>query len=158
MWQQLDPDDLLNQLTQPERDLFGTGSAAAGIPDRLPRILEWVVAQVRGRVAAFPENRKNMGADDTVPEELYGAAIEIARYQFLTSYPGGTLFIDAARMRCYTDALKQLDDVAKGLMFVELGSNRTFVPDSVAFGSRDDYLCDPRFPRNRNVIDFGFYH
>jgi hypothetical protein len=158
MWQQLDPDDLLNQLTQPERDLFGTGSAASGIPDRLSRILEWVVSQVRGRVAAFSENRVGMGPDDTIPEELYGAAIELARYTFLTSFPGGTLFIDAARTRCYTDALKQLDDVAKGLLFVELGSARQFVADASRFGSRDDYLNDRSKPCNINVVDFGFHH
>jgi hypothetical protein len=56
------------------------------------------------------------------------------------------------------DALKQLDDVAKGLLFVESGVTGAVptVPDAVVFGSRDDDLC--RSPRNRNVIDFGFNH
>lgn len=158
MWQQLDPDDMLNQLTQPERDLFGTGASATGMPDRLPRVLEMVVAQVRGKVAAFAENRDGMGADDTIPEELYGAALEIARYRFLTSFPQGKMFIDEARTQCYKDALKQLDDVAKGLLFIELGATRQFVQDAIAFGSRDDSVTDRTISRNSNVIDFGFSH
>jgi hypothetical protein len=158
MWTQLDPDDMLNELTQPERDLFGSGASATGMPDRLARILDVVVAQVRGKVAAYAENRVGMGPDDTIPEELYGAAIELSRHKLLNSFPGGKLFIDEGRLQAYKDALKQLDDVAKGFLFVELGSTRQFAADQIGFGSRDDYLCDLRFPRNRNVIDFGFNH
>jgi hypothetical protein len=164
MWQEIDPDDLKSSLTQPELDLFEQGSSATGSPDRLPRILDEVVSMIRGRVAAFAENRVGMGKDDEIPEELYGAAMEIARYRFLSSFPQGKLFNDETRTQLYKDALKQLDAAAKGLLFVELAGNVQFVPDANRFGSRDDALQNPAlfqspFGRcNPDLIDFGFWH
>ncbi len=164
MWQQLDPDDVRNAVTQPELDLFNQGSSADGSPDRLSRILEEVVSLVRGKVAAFPENRVNMGEGDTIPEELYGPAIEIARYKLLTAFPEGKLFLDEGRTQCYRDALTFLNDAAKGLLHVELGSANKFIPDAVAFSTRDDDVANRLFfpssngEPNRNLIDFGFWH
>jgi Protein of unknown function (DUF1320) len=157
MWSELNADDLLSALTQPERDLFGTGDSGPGSGDRLDAIVGWVVDQVRGKVAALPENRGVMGATGTLPPELYGAAIAIARYMLLTSFPAGRMFLDDARTRAYTDALKQLDDAAEGKLIVEPGTTATFTANASAFGSRDDYLCDPTKRPNRNVLDFGFW-
>jgi hypothetical protein len=158
MWQGLDPDDLKSALTQPELDLFNQSQSSIDSPDRVLRILDETVGMVRGKVAAFAENRVSMGEDDTIPEELYGAAINIARYQFLTSFPEGKLFLDDGRTQLYKDALKQLDDAAKGTLFVQLSGSVQFVPDANRFGSRDDAVNDPTLFRNRNVIDFGFWH
>jgi hypothetical protein len=158
MWQQLDPDDMLNVLTQPERDLFGSGSSATGMPDRLGQILSQVVSLVRGKVAAFAENRAGMGPDGTIPEELYSDAVEIARFKFLTAFPQGKLFLDDARIQLYKDAIKHLDDCAAGKLFIEFAAARVFVPDAMKFASRDDYLADPSKLPNINVVDFGFWH
>jgi hypothetical protein len=157
-WSTLSAADMLNALTAPERDLFGSGDSASTSPDRLTAIISWVVDQVRGKVAALPENRGVMGASGTLPPELYGAAIAIARYTLLTSFPAGRMFLDDARTRAYTDALKQLDDAAEGKLIVEPGTTTTFTANASAFGSRDDYLSDPTKRKNRNVEDFGFWN
>lgn len=158
MWKEIDPDDLKSALTKPELDLFNQGASATGDPDRLNRILDEVVGLVRGKVAAYAENRVGMGPDDTIPEELYGPAIEIARYKFLTAFPEGRLFLDEGRTQCYKDALKFLDDVSKGTLFIELSGTTQFVPDSNRYGSRDDALCNPSLSGNRNLINFDFFH
>lgn len=157
-WKTLNADDMLSALTQPERDLFGQGDSASTSADRLDAILEWVVSQVRGKVAACAQNRDNVGLAGTIPEELYGDAIAIARFQLLTAFPAGKVFLDDGRMRAYTDALQHLDDAAACTIAIE-GSvpGDTYAGDSSAFGSRDDALCDPRMRGNRNVIDFGFW-
>lgn len=156
MWSQLDPDDLLNALTQPERDLFGTGSSDPDFPDRLAEILRWVVSRVRGKVAASLANSDNMGPEETIPEELYGAAIQIARFDFLTAFPQGALFIDAPRTLAYQGALKQLEDAAAGTLLVQPVGSTSFATNPSRFGSREDFLQSGR--QNLNVIDFGFWH
>jgi len=158
-WQVLDPDDLLSVLTQPERDLFGQGDSASTSPDRLVAIVGWVIDQVRGKVAACAENRDVMGPSGTIPAELYGDAIVIARFQLLTSFPAGKAFLDEGRMRAYSDALKHLDDAAAGKLAIEpVATPDQFAPDAVGFGSRDDDIANPLNWCNRNDIDFGFWH
>lgn len=156
MWRELDPDDMLNTLTQPERDLFGTGSSDPAFPDRLAQVLSFVVSQVRSKVAAWPDNRGSMGPEETIPEELYLAAINIARFQFLTAFPQGRLFIDEPRERAYSDALKMLNDAAAGTLVVVPVGQIDFGKDQARFGSRDDYLQSGK--HNLNVIDFSFWH
>lgn len=156
MWELFDPDDMLNALTQPERDLFGTGASDPDFPDRLAQILSHVVSRVRGKVAANLGNSDAMGPEETIPEELYGAAVQIARFDFLTAFPQGKLFIDEARVRGYQDALKQLDDVSVGKLLVTPFGSTTFTANLSRFGSRDDYLNSGK--QNLNVTDFGFFH
>jgi hypothetical protein len=156
-WNSLNSDDLLSALTQPERDLFGTGDSGPGSGDRLDSIVLWVVDMVRGKVAACAKNRDAMGPNGTIPAELYGDAVAIARFQLLTSFPAGKMFLDDARMRAYTDALKHLDDAAACTLAVESFGAVTFPSAGSAFGTRDDYLEDPTKRLNRNVMDFGFW-
>lgn len=160
MWVQLDPDDLLNAITQPERDLFGQGSIGIDIPDRLEQIIEWVTSLVRGKVSSNVANVPVMGPLGTIPDELYLAAIDICRFQFLTAFPQGKLFLDEPRMRGYENALKLLDDAANGTINVDPVGAVEGVPSgaSASFGSRDDYFV--KYPRSTsvNVIDFSFWH
>ena len=158
-WLTLNGGDLLSILTQQERDLFGQGDSASNSPDRLVAILKWVTAQIRGKVAACAANRDLMGPVNTVPEELYGDGIVIARFQLLTSLPTpGRAFQDESRLRAYSDALKHLDDAAACTIAIEPPlPGDLYEADSSAFGSRDDALADPVLSRNRNVIDFGFW-
>jgi hypothetical protein len=156
-WNSLNADDLKSALTQPEIDLFEQGASESSSPARLDDIVGWVVDQVRGKVAACAKNRDAMGPNGSIPAELYGDAIAIARFQLLTSFPAGKMFIDDARMRAYTDALKHLDDAAACTLAVEPANTTTFTTNASAFGTRDDYLCDPTKPKNRNVLDFGFW-
>jgi phage gp36-like protein len=156
MWELFDPDDVLSTLSQPERDLFGTGASDEDFPDRLIEIINEVVSMVRGRVAAWPDNRASMGPEETIPEELYLATINIVRYQLLTALPGGRMFIDEPRERTYSDALKLMENVAAGTLVVGVPGNIGFTSDQSRFGSRDDYLQSGK--RNLNVQDYGFWH
>ena len=156
MWELFDPDDVLSTLSQPERDLFGTGASDPDFPDRLIEIANSVVSQVRGHVAAWPDNRSSMGPEETIPEELYLATINIVRYQFLTSLPQGRLFIDEPRERAYSDALKLLNDAATGTLAVSVPGTIGFTSDLSRFGTRDDYLRSGRY--NPNVVDYSFNH
>jgi hypothetical protein len=156
-WTALSPVDLLSAITQPERDLFGAGDSAATSPDRLTAIVNWVVSQVRGKVAASEANKNVMGADGTIPAELYGDAIAICRFQLLTSFPAGRSFLDEGRMQAYRDALKHLDDAAACKIAIEPAGAVAYALDQSAFGSRDDALRDPVLRRNPNIIDWGFW-
>jgi hypothetical protein len=156
-WNSLNADDLKSALTQPEIDLFEQGASDSSSSARLDAIVGWVVDMVRGKVAACAKNRDAMGPNGTIPAELYGDAIAIARFQLLTSFPAGKMFIDDARMRAYTDALKHLDDAAACTLSVEPFGTVSFASDASAFGSRDDYLEDRTKRPNRNVLDFGFW-
>ena len=157
-WLPLLATDLLSAVTQPERDLFGSGDAASGSPDRLTQIVVHVIAQVRGKVAGCASNKNSMGADGTIPSELYGDAIAICRFQLLTSFPAGKSFLDEPRMQAYRDALKHLDDAAACTVGIEPSGATAYAGEQSAFGSRDDAIANPAMWRNPNVIDFGFWH
>ncbi len=157
-WLPLAAADLLSAVTQPERDLFGSGDSASNSPDRLDQIILDVIAQVRGNVAGCAPNKNVMGADGTIPSELYGDAIAICRFQLLTSFPAGKSFLDEGRMQAYRDALKHLDDAAACKIGIEPAGATAYAGDLSAFGSRDDALCNPTLRRNPNIIDFGFWH
>jgi hypothetical protein len=118
-WMLLAAEDLQNALTQVELDVFSQSVLEPDQDDRVKSLVVWVTALVRGKVAAYPVNRNRMDQNgDTIPEELYGAAIEICRYKLLTSFPQGGVFLDASRTASYRDALKQLDDCASGKFVV----------------------------------------
>jgi phage gp36-like protein len=158
MWSALNAYDINATLTAPEISLFNEGDSFSTASPRLDSIISWVVDSVRAKVAACAENRNVMGPVGTIPSELYGDAIAIARYQLLTSFPAGKNFLDEGRTRTYTDALKHLDDVAAGKLAIEPSGGTTFAPDLSAFGSRDDDICNPANWCNRNVIDWGGWH
>jgi hypothetical protein len=56
-WVSLDEQDLRNQLSQMELDAFNAYSLEPGQADRSTEIVKWVASLVRGRVAAYPQNR-----------------------------------------------------------------------------------------------------
>jgi hypothetical protein len=153
MWMILSESDLTSALTAPELDLFSSGASSSSSPDRLAAIVVQVVSLVRGKVAAWPENLAKMGPGaspavgltpavlGTIPEELFGDAIEIARFKLLTSFPQGKMFLDDARMEGFRAANKHLDDAANGKLIIEPAPSTTetgaqFDPSVVAWGDR----------------------
>lgn len=164
-WVSLNEQDLRNQLSQPEMDAFNTLAPEPGQADRLTAIVQWVASLVRGRVAAYPQNRNLLDpVAVNIPPELYGAAIEIARYKLLSSFPQGRTFIDEARIAAYKDANKQLDDVAKGLIAIEQPPTAQFDLSPSAFNSQD-YQANPDTSgvvaspnKYRQGLSFGFWH
>ena len=85
-----------------------TGSAG----NTVPHVLESVVAEVRGRVAAYSRNK--LGPAGTIPEELKASALAITRWRILSRLPGMKSLQDEARRAEYADALSLLSAVADG--------------------------------------------
>jgi phage gp36-like protein len=98
-------------LAAAELSALRTVQLAAGQADPLAEIIERTVDEVRGYVAAHPQNR--LGADGTIPAELESAALALVRYRLATRLPIKTLLTDARKDE-QRDALTLLRDVAGG--------------------------------------------
>jgi hypothetical protein len=164
-WMPLTGLDVKNELAQPELDVFNSSLLEPAQTDRLTSIASWVASMVRGRVAAFPQNRNLLDpVPANIPPELYGAAIEVARFKLLTSFPQGKAFLDDARIATYKDACKQLDDVAKGLIAIEQPPTAQFDLSPSAWNSQDyQGLPDASGVINtpnkwRQGLDASFWH
>jgi phage gp36-like protein len=74
------------------------------------------VQEVRGYIAAYPQNK--LGEGVTIPAELETAACAIARYRALNRLPVKSLLTET-RIGEYKDALALLRDVAAGKFAIE---------------------------------------
>lgn len=93
MWITLTPAGILSRLTAREVEAMRTAAAQPGQADPLPDILAQVTREVRGHVAACPDNR--LGPEGTIPDELTGAAIDRVRFDLATRLPVASLLTDA---------------------------------------------------------------
>jgi hypothetical protein len=109
MWLSLTPALILSKLSAPELAAMRTAATGAGQTDPLGEVLAQVTREVRGFVAACADNR--LGPEDTIPDELLGAAINRARYELATRLPVASLLTDA-RTEANRDALAILRDTA----------------------------------------------
>jgi hypothetical protein len=109
-WITLSETHILTQLSGPENTAYRNAALAAGQGDPLPGILAQVTREVRARVAACRENR--LGAGQTIPDELLGAAIDRARWELITRLPINTPAIIDTRRTANENALALLRDVA----------------------------------------------
>jgi hypothetical protein len=140
------------------------GNWVLAIADRLASIVTWVISLVRGKIAAWPENLNKMGPSGTIAEEVYGDAVEIARFKLLTSFPGGKMFIDDARLEGFRVANKHLDDAANGKLVIEPAPSTTetgaqFDTSKIAYGSVTSDRCNPTLRSDPTVPDrFDFWH
>lgn len=91
-------------------------------------VLSDVVNRVRGSVAA---NRANtLGAEGTVPPELSGAAVALARVELVSTIPGVISLSDDTRKSLVETANKQLTDAAAGKLAITPPANAaTSAPD-----------------------------
>ena len=110
MWITLQPDDLASRLAAAEYAALQTAAVGA-YGNTIPNVLNDVIAEVRGRVAACKSNQ--LGPEGTIPEELKATALAIARWRCLSRLPGMKSMQDEARRVEYSDALALLADVAK---------------------------------------------
>jgi len=85
-WILITIDRVKAQLAGAELDALQTSALADGQSDPLPEIIGHVVQMVRGYVAAHPENV--LGAGDTIPDELAGAALALIRRSAASRLPG----------------------------------------------------------------------
>jgi hypothetical protein len=74
----------------------------------------------------------------TIPDELLGPAIAIARFKFLTHLPG-TQLITKERSADKDEAYAYLDDVAAGKMII-LGPDGATVPSNPADTDGEPYF------------------
>src|SRR5215831_4313981 len=108
-WIPLSTNDIQNSLTEDEQNGLGTASAQAD----LTTIVQSVTGLVRGKVNSNKRNQGHLGPPGTIPDELYAAAISIARFKYLTHLPG-TQLITEHRRADKDEAYQQLADVADG--------------------------------------------
>jgi len=85
-------------------------------------IVQSVTGLVRGKVNSNKRNQGHLGAPGTIPDELYAAAISIARFKFLTHLPG-TQLITLERSADKEAAYQQLSDVASGALVIVRGDD-----------------------------------
>lgn len=102
------------RLTGAEVTALKTVALASGQTDPLPEIVEQVVDEVRGHVAA---GGNTLGSASTIPEKLLSAALAIIRFRLTTRLPKFTS--DDNRRREYEDAVRLMERVADGKFRVE---------------------------------------
>jgi hypothetical protein len=117
-WVALSVSDIQNSLTEEEQAGLQTGSAQAD----LTVIVQSVTGLVRGKVNSNKRNQGHLGPPGTIPDELYAAAIAIARFKFLTHLPG-TQLITQDRRQENTDGHTELNDASTGALVVVRGDD-----------------------------------
>lgn len=85
--------------------------------------IEDVVRLVRGFVAACRQN--TLGAGQTIPNELDGAALALIRRHLFTRLPGMGDLYDESRQKETSDALSLLRDVARCNFVIEQPATAT---------------------------------
>lgn len=120
-----------------------TGSFGNTVPD----VLDSVIAEVRGRIAAYGGNR--LGPSGTIPEELKATALAIVRWRVLSRLPGMRSLQDDARRSEYNDALALLAAVAKG----DFAIIQPDSPIEVETGSLAPDVGEPRTTFSRDKFD-----
>lgn len=86
-WITITEDDVLDRLSDEERDELESVGEEEGAEERLPGIIRQVIALVRGKVAACTDNRGRMGPAGTIPEECLFHATTICREALVASQP-----------------------------------------------------------------------
>lgn len=88
-------------------------------PQRISSIITQTCDKIAGYVNAYPPNPKLATGTNKVPAELVGAAVAIGRYFILANLPDMTDLEGSIRARTYSDAIRQLEDVARGTFHLE---------------------------------------
>ncbi|AHF94603.1 hypothetical protein OPIT5_29290 [Opitutaceae bacterium TAV5] len=115
-WRTITEDDLRTVLTGTEIDSVRTVALEDGAGDPVPGTLANVVQTVRGYIAGC--SRNTLGPAGTLPEQLVGDAMVIARHRLLTRFPEVGLLSDG-RVNEYNQAMTAMRDVAACRISVE---------------------------------------
>lgn len=116
-WITLTEDDVITKLSGPETAALKTAALQAAQGDPLPEVIEQVVKEIRGYVAACERN--TLGAGETIPDELKGAAISRIRFELATRLPVASLLTEDRRT-ANANAISLLKDVARcGFLLVQ---------------------------------------
>lgn len=101
--------DVITKLSGPEKAAMNSAALQPAQIPPLPEVIEQVVKEVRGYVAACARN--TLGDGLTIPDELLGTAINRIRFEFATRLPVPA-FITKAREDANVAAITLLRDVA----------------------------------------------
>lgn len=101
--------DVITKLSGPELDAMQSAALQTDQEPPLPGIITQVVKEVRGYVAACERNV--LGAGETIPDELLGAAISRIRFELATRLPEAGL-LSEDRRTANTNAIRLLESTA----------------------------------------------
>jgi hypothetical protein len=113
MWITLTADHVQNSLSKAECDSLAGTNSAGGLQDAIRS----VVGLIRGKIQTYQMDQNNFGPEGTIPEEVLGPAIAIARFKFLTTLPG-TQLITKWREQENTHAYTVLNELADGKLLI----------------------------------------
>ena len=114
-WTTLSATDVKTKLSGPEVSAVQTAALASGQSDPLVEIVEQVVDEVRGYIAA---GGYTLGNGTTVPSKLVSATLAIIRYRLATRLPVKSL-LTTDRVEENKEAIRLLERVADGKFMVE---------------------------------------
>lgn len=107
-WNTIAPSDVLNDFTPAEQAALQN---IQGATTNLGNTLTAVIAQVRGMIKAGG-NQVDQTSATTVPDQLRHATIHIARWDWLTAFPGLRAMQSDARKEAAAAAEKRLSSIA----------------------------------------------
>ncbi|MBN2069107.1 MAG: DUF1320 family protein [Opitutales bacterium] len=120
MWTTLTVDDLSSRLTGAELKALQSAALGEDQGDPTPEIIHRAIDECRSYLAARPNG--DMGSEGTLPPQVHGPCLDIARYRLCTRLAVGglarTLLPDARREE-YKDAIALLRDIQSGKAEVE---------------------------------------
>lgn len=120
MWTTLTVDQLRDRLTAAELAAMRSVQVEGDQLDPATEALRRSVDEARGYLGVRPDS--TLGPAGTVPPQLEGAVLDIARYRLCTRLAVGRIgetFLTESRSQEYKDALRLLRDMADGKFAVE---------------------------------------
>jgi hypothetical protein len=146
-WITITLSDLLTKWASPEVEAAQTAATATDQPDPVPDVITQVVREVRGYVAACGKN--TLGAGETIPDELLGAALSRIRFECATRLPGGPL-MDEDRRTANANALSMLRDAAACRIAIVQPDNVS--PEVIATSSAVQVVTKTRLKTSRHSL------
>lgn len=110
MWITLTEAALLTRIAGPELDAFRAAALGTGQADPVAATLAQMTRMVRGYCAACAQN--TLGAGETIPDELLGAALDLLVLDIQRRAAGVVIDPADARMKAAERAVQLLRDVA----------------------------------------------
>ncbi len=143
-WIALTSADLSATLLATEAAALSSFALAPGASDPVATALTATAEEVRGYVSAHAGVA--VGQAGTIPSELAGTALALARWRLLTRLATGRaaqVLLTDARRRDYDDAVARLKDVAAGRFFVappdDPAADQPRDPATAAFGGMKQF-------------------
>lgn len=119
-WSRITASDVKTRLSGPELTALSGQALSTGQVDPLTDVIQQVVDEIRGYIAAAPRN--HLGHAGTIPSQLRSAALAMVRWRLggrLSASQAVAIFQTDARRKEYEDAITHLRDVANSRVAIE---------------------------------------